>query len=168
MVSDRLQEFIGGNSYATDTLYAFDDHRGDLITFFFEMIFQCLDVVEGKKSDVGCFIDRRDVVFVVGGGNCQGGSTVKGTFEGDYFFSIGVKAGEFQRILIGFGAAVAKEELVIQFAADGSQFFCQCFLQGNVYGVRVKGDLMQLLLDSFDPHGVTMTDADDGMSTVQI
>ena len=58
-------------------------------------------------------IERRHNLRVVGGGDGTGRSAVERLAKGNYFFPTGHERGKLKRILIGFCAGVAEEELVV-------------------------------------------------------
>jgi hypothetical protein len=93
---------------------------------------------------------------------------MEGFPESDNLFPSIMKGGQFEGILIGFRAGIAKEELVILPTGNFSQPGRQFLLQGNDHGIGIKPDLVQLVSDAFHIMRVSMPDRDHGMPAVQV
>ena len=105
---------------------------------------------------------------VVGGFHGEGCAAVEGFLCSKDPCASVVERCEFQRVLIGFRAAVHQEQLVIVVAAGLAQVFGQLLLQGVDDRVGVEADVGQLLVDGFHVVGMAVSYADDGMAAVEV
>src|SRR3954453_23931331 len=85
----------------------------------------------------------------------------------DLLFTI-VKRSEFQCVFISFGSAVYKEQLKVLFTADLAKFISQLLLNRNMYAIRIESNFLQLVFYPFHPMWVSMSNADNSMTTVHI
>ena len=79
-----------------------------------------------------------------------------------------VEAGQLECILIGLGAAVDEEELVVVVAADLTQSLGQLLLQAVDDAVGIEAKLIELLRNALCIVGMAVADADDGVATVEV
>ena len=78
------------------------------------------------------------------------------------------KRGELQRVLVGLGAAVDQEQLVVVVARDAAQALGQLHLQLVHHGVGVEAQLADLFRNLLDIVRVGVPDADHGMSAIEV
>jgi hypothetical protein len=79
------------------------------------------------------------------------------------------KDGQFERILVGFGARVDEEELVVVVARGFAQTFGELHLEQLVDNrVAVEAQLLQLCGHHLHVVGMAMADADNRMTPVEV
>ena len=98
----------------------------------------------------------------------QGGTSVEGLVEADEARPSVVEGGQFQRVLVGFGAAVDEEQLIVVVAADLAQAFGQLLLQLVDDRVGVEAQRGHLLADHLHVVRVGMADGDDGVAAIEV
>ena len=113
-------------------------------------------------------VDGGDNLRIVGGFHCQRGASVESFLSGEYPAAAGGERGELQTVLVGLGAAVHQKQLVVGIAAYGTQAFGQLALQRVHHGVGVEAYLAQLAAHGLHIVGMAVSDADHGMSAVEV
>ena len=79
-----------------------------------------------------------------------------------------METGELERVLVGLGTTVDKKEAVVLVAAYLSEAFRQLLLQTVDDTVGIEAYLLHLAVDRLDIMRMTMTDADDSMTSVEV
>ena len=79
-----------------------------------------------------------------------------------------VETGELERVLVGLGATVDKKEAVVLVAAYLSEAISQLLLQTVDDTVGIEAYLLHLVVGRLDIMRMTMTDADDSMTSVEV
>ena len=93
---------------------------------------------------------------------------MEGAAEGKDLGTAGLEGRQLEGVLIGLGAAVAKEQVELVIAADLTQFHGQGFLQAVLHGIRIESELADLLPDRLHVVRMAVADADDGVAAVQV
>ena len=151
---------------AAHTLYALHD-AGTHVTLL-QLALPCIEVVDGEVCHMPVGIDGSDDLGVLGGLHSQRCASVERFLcRQDACSPVGER-GELHGILIGFGARVDEEELVILVAACLAQPLCQLFLKAVDDRVAVEAKPGQLLLQHLHIVRVAVSDADDSMPAIQI
>ena len=88
--------------------------------------------------------------------------------ESHDFTAARVERGEFHRILVGFGPRVAKEQLIVVFAADGTQLLGQLLLACYNDRVGIESELVELVCHRLDVIGIGVADRYYGMTAVHV
>lgn len=79
-----------------------------------------------------------------------------------------VETGEFQCILVGLSTTVDQKETIVLIATDLSEALSELLLQDVDDTVGVESDLLHLIVDSLDIMRMTVTNADDSVTTVEV
>ena len=79
-----------------------------------------------------------------------------------------VETGELECILVGLSTTVDEEEAIVFIAAYLSKALSELLLQGVDDTVGVESDLLNLIVDSLDIMRMTMSNADDSVTTVEV
>ena len=164
--SQCLQECRVGHPDAAHALDAFDDDGADIALAQFGT--HGFHVVQGQVGHVLVGIDGGDDFRIVRHLHGQGGASVEGFVEADEARPSVVEGGQLQRVLVGFGAAVDEEQLVVVVAARLAQAFGQLLLQlvDDRVGVEAQGG--HLFADHLHVVRVGMADGDDGMAAIEV
>src|SRR5690242_7833653 len=75
--SYQLKKSFIGNIDATHTLDPFNNNGGNIFSILFKTFFQCFFIIERNEDHIIRFIDRCDIVFVIGCRNCEGSPAMK-------------------------------------------------------------------------------------------
>ena len=79
-----------------------------------------------------------------------------------------VETGEFQCILVGLSTTVDQEETIVLITAYFSESLSQLLLQGVDDTVGVETNLLHLVIDSLNIMRMTVTNADDSMTSIEV
>ena len=93
---------------------------------------------------------------------------MEGLLTRQYTGIAGFEGRQLQGVLIGFGARVNQEQLVIVVTTDLTQSLCQLHLQLINYRVGVEADLTELFGYLLQIVGVRVSDADHSMSAIEV
>ena len=113
-------------------------------------------------------VDGGDDFGIVAHLHGQAGAPVKSLVGREHTCVARLERCQLQGILVGFGTAVDKEQLVVLVARDAAQAFGQFTLQRIDDGVGVEAQLADLFRDGLDVVGMRMADADDCMAAVEV
>src|SRR6188768_690932 len=79
--TDLFQEAYFSNINSANSLYAFNDHRRDLLSVLLETFFQSGFIIQWKKDHIIRFIYWGDIIFIICSSNSQRSSSMKGSTE---------------------------------------------------------------------------------------
>ena len=79
-----------------------------------------------------------------------------------------VETGEFQCILVGLSTTVDQEKAIVLITAYFSESLSQLLLQGVDDTVGVETNLLHLVIDSLNIMRMTVTNADDSMTSIEV
>ena len=161
-----LQEAVGGQLNARNTLDAFDDDGG--IRLRSQLFFSRFQVAKRDEGDVGGGIERGADLGIVRRGHGAGRAAVEGAAEGQNLGAAGLEGRQLEGVLIGLGSAVAQEQVIAVIAADPAQFGRQGILEAVLHGIGVEPQLLELLLDGRYILRMAVPDADHRMTAVQV
>ena len=165
-VDEFLEEVVVGEVYASDPLYSLDDYGCDVVIL--DVLGDGVDVVEFGPADLVLEVEWGVDFGVVGHGHGSACSSVEAVSERDDFGSSGVERGELERVLVGFGAAVADEEMVVRESAELSDFAGDGGLQRVDDAIGVEGDVVELLGYGLNVARVAVSYGDYGVSAVEV
>ena len=152
--------------YAAHALYAFEDDSRDAT--FHHLAHPCLNIVQRQELRMVVVVDGGYNLRIVAHLDSQRGAAVEGLVGGEHADIAGLERSQLQGVLVCFGTAVHKEQLVVVVARDFSQSLSQLLLQGVDDGIAVESQLVDLLGDGLDVVRMRVADADDGMSAIEI
>ena len=127
-----------------------------------------LQVIQGKERHVAVVVDGCHNLRIVGYLYRQRGASVKCFFGRQHTLSPVGERGEFQTVLVGFGARVDKKQLVVVVTADASQSVGQLLLERVDDRVGVETQARSLLCQALDIVRMAVADADDSVAAVQV
>ena len=151
-----LQKIVVDHADAGYALYSLDYHGGEFAGGEFTL--HGLDVVERRELDIGSAVDRRLDFGVVGGGHSSRSAAVECLVECQNFAAAGGERCQLHGVLVGFGARVGQEELVIIVARNLTEEVGQPLLQRVFDRVAVEWQTGHLLAHSLDIARMGMTD----------
>ena len=79
-----------------------------------------------------------------------------------------VETGKFQCILVGLSTTVDQEKAIVLITAYFSESLSQLLLQGVDDTVGVETNLLHLVIDSLNIMRMTVTNADDSMTSIEV
>src|SRR4051812_989465 len=121
-----------------------------MISLLLKTGFQCRLVIEWKKDDIVCLVHRPHDGRIIRDGDGQGCTSMERFGKSHHLLTSVMEGGQLQCILIGFGAGIAKKELVVFPSGYLPQLSRQFLLKGDADGVGVKTYLIQLIGDPAD------------------
>ena len=127
-----------------------------------------LDVPEGGELDVGRAVEGGLDGRVVRDAHGAAGAAVEGLPEGQDLGPSGGEGGQLEGVLIGFSAAVTKEEGVVRVAAGFAQKGRQLALEAVFYGIGVKAQAGGLIRERLHITGMAVPHADDGVAAIKV
>ena len=165
-LTQLTQEFVRGQLYAANALYALDDHGAHIAPG--QLATHGLDVVEREIDDLESVIYRRNDFGVVG--HIHGGrsTAVERVRKRDDFLLSRVERGQLQGILIGFGARIDEEEAVIVVTRRTAQLLGQLGLQLVDHRIGIEGQPVELRREFLDIIGVGVPYRNHGVAAVKV
>ena len=133
-----------------------------------EFGFPCLQVVEGQEGGMSVGIDGGIVFGDVGHLDGERGAAVEGLAGSEHAGASGLERCQLERVLIGFGARVDKEEAVVVIPAGFAETLGELLLQSVDDRVAVEPQPVELGCHHLHVVWVAVADADDGMATIEV
>ena len=168
-LTENLQLLGKIGFYQSDSTYALDalEHDSSHIALF-QFALPSIDVVHGQVSDVSVAVDGCLYGWVVGGLYSQRCASVEGFLEGQDAGASCVERRQLQGILVGFCTTVDEEQTVVIVTREGTETARQFLLQGIDDAVGIEAQLSSLLCKCFDIMRMAVSDADDGMTAIEV
>ena len=165
-LTQSLQEFSADHTDTAYTLNALYDTGTNIILLY--LLLPSLDIIEGKICYMSVGIDGGNNLGIVGCLNSQRGTAVKSLLQGKHTGTTIVEGRELQCILVSLSTRVDKEQTIVLIAASLTQALCKLLLQRVLYRVAIEAQLSHLAADSLYIMWMSVTNADYGVSAIQV
>ena len=161
-----LCKLLRSHAYAAHALNALQYDGTDIPLRQFNL--PCRKVVHRQISYVSVVVDGSDNLRVVRHLYGKTGASVESLFCRQHSCASVGKRSQFQRILVSFSPAVDEKQLVVVISADASQPFSQFSLKFVDNRIGVESQFAHLLGYLLNIVWMRMTNADDGMTAIQV
>ena len=159
----KLRRSHDTTAYTLDT---FENHSTDIA--FSEFFLPRFEIIHGKEGHLMVIVDRCEIFLVIRDLHSKRSTAMERVLHSEHPTAPVVKAGELQCILVSLSSTVDQEKTIVFIATDLSKTLSQLLLQGVDDTVGVESDLLHLIVDSLDIMRMTVTNADDCMTAIEV